>query len=197
LAKASGVENELGSSESRRRTVTIPLALFVGALLIIVVAFSIAGTYVVTRSYGAAQPVLSAVTSISTVSMTQSETSYVTVTQNQTVSAAAPYGYLYGYGPSCYPGGCVTNGYALAQCSGYKWLQSGQSCIAGSLSYQGTCLLMYDYGDGITYVLFGYGAPVATPSGAYSIAVGYVLTPSYNSSPCGGVPFQVSYFLPA
>ena len=187
----------MGSPEAARRTTTIPLSFFVGALLIIVIVVSVAGTYVLTRSYDASYPILSAVTSLSTVSATQPETSYVTVTQDQTVSGAVANAYLYGYGPSCYPAGCVTNGYALAQCSGYKSLQNGQSCIAGSLSYQGTCLLMYDYDDGITYVLFGYGAPVGTPSGAYSIAVGYVLTPSYNSSPCGGIPFQVSYFLPA
>jgi len=186
----------LSSPDSTRR-VTVPISFIAGALLIIVAVVSIAGTYAVTRSYDASHPVISAVTSISTVSTTQSETSYVTVTQNQTLSAAGPYAYLYGYGANCYPAGCVTNGYSLAQCAGYRWLQSGQSCIAGSLSYQGTCLLMYDYDDGITYVLFGYGAPVGTPSGAYSIAVGYVLTPSYNSSPCGGIPFQVSYFLPA
>ena len=191
------LKREVGSPEAARRTTTIPLSFFVGALLIIVIVVSVSGTYVLTRSYDASYPILSAVTSLSTVSATQPETSYVTVTQNQTVSAVAPYAYLYGYGPSCYPAGCVTNGYALAQCSGYRSLQSGQSCIAGSLSYQGACLLMYDYDDGITYVLYAPGAPVATPSGAWGAAVGYVLFPNYNSGPCRGVPFQVSYFLPA
>jgi len=178
------------------RNIILPLSFVLGVLLIAIV--SVAGTYLVTSSYDAAHPVVSEVTSISTVSVTQSQTSYTTQTQLsvQTVYAQGS-GYLYGYGQSCYPSGCTTSSYEVSQCNAYRWLQTGQTCISGSLSYQGTCLLMYDYYDGVTYVLFGYGAPVSTPSGAYAMAVGYVLSVGYNPSPCGGIPFQVSYFLPA
>jgi hypothetical protein len=190
-----------------RRNV-ISVSFVVGALLIAVA--SVAGTYLVTSSYDAAHPIISAVTSVSTVSLTLPETSYVTQTQlslqTHTVTAEGGYGYEYGYGQSCYGGcyhpqypqcggypyACTTLNYQVVECNAYRWLQSGQSCIAGSLSYQGSCLLMYDSYDGNTYVLLGYGAP--TPSGDYVTAVGYVL--SYSSSTCTGIPFQVSYFLP-
>lgn len=178
------------------------LPIVVAAMFIVVAIASVAGTYVVTRNYEVAHPVLSTVVSMSTVSLTQSETSYITMTSTQVSlqTVNVNYGYEYGYGQGCYPPGCTTNTYVpnqAIQCMdsfAYRWLQSGQTCIAGTLSYQGSCLLLYDYYVGATYVLLGYGG--LAPNGTYAIAVGYVLKLGYTSTPCAGIPFQVSFFLP-
>jgi len=179
----------MGPPASAERSFMIPLSFVIGALLIAIVA--VAGTYLVTSSYDVSHPMISAVTTVSTVSWTQSETSFVTQTMVslQTVTLGN-YGYQYGYGPGCYGGTCYQQNPA---CSGYLLygLQAGQTCIAGTLSYQASCVLLYDSFDGNTYVLLGGAAP--NPSTNYATVVGYPL--SYSSYPCTGVSFQVSYFI--
>ena len=202
---------QMTSSASTSRNVTLPVSVAVVVLLIVVAIVASAGSYVLTTTYDASHPLVSSVTVVSTVSVTSSETSYVTQTQVSlqtpivTVTAVGGYGYEYGYGQSCYGGcyhpqypecggypyACTTFAYEVNECNAYT-LQNGQSCVAGSLTYQGSCLLMYDSYDGNTYALIGYGAP--TPTGDYITAVGYVL--NYAPTTCTGIPFVVSYFLP-
>lgn len=190
------------SSAGTGRNATLPIV--VAAMFIVVAVASVAGTYVVTRNYEAAHPFLTTVVTISTLSLslTQSETSYVTMTTTQVSlqTVNMNYGYEYGYGQGCYPPGCMTNTYVPSQATqcmdsfAYRWLQYGQTCVAGTLSSQGSCLLLYDYYDHVTYVLMGYGG--LAPSATFVIAVGYVLKLGYTSTPCAGIPFQVSFFLP-
>jgi hypothetical protein len=197
------------SDEAKPETFSVKLlsTFVVAALLIVVAAVSAGGAYFATSSYDAAHPFMSTVSSVSTVSLTQAAMSYVTRTevniQTQTVTGGTygfgyGYQYVYGYGPSCY-GGCYypqyPARYRVIECNAaYLYgLQTWQSCIAGSVGYQGSCLFLYDSYDGNTYVLLGNAAS-ARPTTTYANVVGYVL--SASPYPCVGIPFEVSYYLP-